>query len=134
MFLQHQKFHLFVKIQPIKQASVSSIFFTGHVFHLLFHLTGIDDLFSVKRELQQVIARWKHIGLALRLDHSQLKQIEKENRDLDDCMTEMLTLWLNKSYNIGKFGEPSWELLAKAVGDPAGGNNPALGKIKNPQR
>ena len=89
-------------------------------------------MFAVKSELQQVIAKWKHIGLALRLDHGQLKQIEKENRDLDDCLTEMLTLWLNKSYNVAKFGEPSWELLASAVCCTAGGNKRALAEeIKN---
>ena len=72
-------------------------------------------------------ARWKHIGLALRLDPSELKNIEKDNRDsVEDCLTEVLTLWLNKAYNTERFGEPSWELLARAVAHPAGGNNPAL--------
>ena len=71
-------------------------------------------------------ARWKHVGLALRLDPNQLGVIEKQNKYLEDCLIEMLTLWLNKNYNTKRFGEPSWELLAKAVGDPAGGNNPAL--------
>ena len=80
----------------------------------------------MKRELQPVTDRWKHIGLALRLDPSELKVIERENRDLEDCLTEALALWLRKAYNTERFGEPSWELLARAVGDPAGGNNPAL--------
>ena len=72
-------------------------------------------------------ARWKSIGLALRLNSGQLKKIEKDNRDsVEDCLTEVLTLWLNKAYNTERFGEPSWELLARAVAHPAGGNNPAL--------
>ena len=87
----------------------------------------IGDLFEVKGKLLPVTERWKHIGLALRLDPSELKKIERENRDnLEDCLTEVLTLWLNKAYVTEKFGEPSWELLARAVGHPAGGNNPAL--------
>ena len=74
-----------------------------------------------------MVARWKHIGLALRLNPSELKKIERENRDnLEDCLNEALTLWLNKAYNTERFGEPSWELLARAVAHPAGGNNPAL--------
>ena len=90
-------------------------------------IIDIDDLFDVKSELQPVAYRWKHIGEALRLDQGQLKKIEKENRDdLDDCLSEALSLWLNKSYNTEKFGEPTWELLAKAVGHRSGGNNPAL--------
>ena len=86
-----------------------------------------DDLLDVKRELLPVITRWKHIGLSVRLDPSELKRIERLNRgNLEDCLTEVLTLWLNKAYNTEIFGEPSWELLARAVADPAGGNNPVL--------
>ena len=76
--------------------------------------------------LGPVTARWKHIGLALRLNPSQLKKIEKENSDLEDCVTEMLTLWLNRNYNTERFGEPSWELLARGVGHRSGGNDSAL--------
>ena len=80
----------------------------------------------MKSELEPVVDRWNHIGLALRLNYSQLKKIERENRDLDDCLNEMLSLWLAKTYNTQKFGEPSWELLAAAVCHSSGGNNPAL--------
>ena len=81
----------------------------------------------MKSELAPVTARWKYIGLALRLDPSELKKIERENRDsLEDCLTEVLILWLNGNYNTERFGDPSWELLARAVADPAGGNNCAL--------
>ena len=95
--------------------------------YLLNHINaGIDDLFDVKRELLPVIPRWKQIGLALRLDRNHLKKIERENRDLEDCLTEALAMWLKKAYNTERFGEPSWELLARAVAHPSGGNNPAL--------
>ena len=72
--------------------------------------------------------RGKHIVLALRLDPSELKKlIMKDNRgNLEHCLTEVQTLWLKKGYNTERFGGPSWELLARAVGHPAGGNNPAL--------
>ena len=66
------------------------------------------------------------MGLALRLDPNQLDVIEKQNSDLEDSLTKVLTLWLNKNYNTKRFGEPSWELLAKAVAHRAGGSNPAL--------
>ena len=85
-----------------------------------------DDLFDVKTELLPVVAKWKDIGLALRLDPSQLDEIESNNRNSSDCLTRVLTLWLKKTYNTERFGEPSWELLARAVAHPAGGNNPAL--------
>ena len=81
----------------------------------------------VKKVLEPVTVRWKHVGLVLRLDPAQLDAVEeKKNRKLDDCLTEMLNLWLSKQYDTEQFGEPSWSLLAVAVGHPAGGNNTAL--------
>ena len=82
----------------------------------------------MKSELEPVIDRWKHIGLALRLDPDQVKRIEGENRRSEDCLTEVLTLWLKKNYNTERFGDPSWEMLVRAVGHRSGGNNPALAK------
>ena len=38
----------------------------------------------------------------------------------------MLTEWLKKNYNVKKFGEPTWQMLVKAVGNRAGGGNNAL--------
>ena len=77
-------------------------------------------------ELTPVTARWKQVGLALRLNPARLDVIQKENRELDICVSEALTLWLNKCYNTDKYGDPSWKLLAEAVGHSAGGNNRAL--------
>ena len=94
---------------------------------MLNHINAAtDDLFDVMSELLPVVARWKGIGLALRLDPSQLDEIESDNRNSNECLIRVLTLWLNKAYNTERFGEPSWKLLARAVAHPAGGNNPAL--------
>ena len=87
------------------------------------------DLFEVKSELCPVAARWKHIGLALRLDPAQLSKIESDHRTVDDCLTEVLHLWLKKAYNSERFGDPSWTLLARAVGHVAGGNDKALAEM-----
>ena len=76
--------------------------------------------------LEPITARWKHFGLALRLDPDKLDEIERDNRDSGDCLTKVLTLWLQRNYNTKRFGDPSWELLARAVRHPAGGNNSAL--------
>ena len=97
--------------------------------------TDISDLFEVKRELLPVTARWKHVGLALGLNPNTLDAIERENKDSENCLARMLTLWLKKNYNTERFGEPSWELLAKAVRDPAGGNDTEQAeKINNEYR
>ena len=86
----------------------------------------IDDLFDVNAELMPVAARWKNLGLALRLDSDTLDEIEANNKKVGDSLTEVLKLWLKKSYNTKKFGEPTWHRLAEAVGHPSGGNDPAL--------
>ena len=87
---------------------------------------GSDDLYEVKGEVVSVAARWKDLGLALRLEPDRLNVIEGENRRMDDCLTEVLSLWLKKMYDYERLGDPSWQLLARAVADPVGGNNPAL--------
>ena len=42
------------------------------------------------------------------------------------CLTDMLRLWLTQSYDVIKYGEPSWQMLENAVRVRAGGNNPAV--------
>ena len=69
---------------------------------------------------------WRNIGLALRLDDSQLGVIQRDNPDIYGRLTDMLRQWLNKTYDVERFGQPSWQMLAEAVRSPAGGNNPAL--------
>ena len=111
------------------EAHNSAFHIHGIMRFIYDEMSGVDNLFDVMVELEPVTERWKHIGLALRLDPSELKKIERENRDnLEDCLTEALTLWLKKAYNTERFGEPSWELLAKAVAHPSGGDNPVLAK------
>ena len=40
----------------------------------------------------------------------------------------MVTEWLKKNYDVERFGEPTWQWLVDAVGDPAGGAHMALAK------
>ena len=95
------------------------------VHSLLLH-SGTHDLLYVKKVLEPVTARWKNIGLALRLDPGELEDIETRHKKLDNCLTEVLCLWLSKKYDTENFEEPSWGLLADVVAYPAGGNNKAL--------
>ena len=83
-------------------------------------------MFAVKDKLLPVASKWKHIGLALGLSPSQLKTVQSD--DVLSCLTEMLELWLNKSYNVEKYGEPTWQMLREAVKHPAGGNSAACAK------
>ena len=89
---------------------------------------GYDDLFDVMVELTSVTARWKQIGLTLRLDPTKLDVIYTDNKNAEDCLCEVLSLWLKGVYNTKKYGEPSWKMLVEAVRHPIGGKNPALAK------
>ena len=85
-----------------------------------------DDLFDVKRELKQVSANWRSIGIALRLNHNTLEGIQATNSS--DPLTSVVTEWLKRNYNVKKFGEPTWQWLVQTVGDPAGGANRSLAR------
>ena len=93
--------------------------------HLLL-FTDIENLFDINTELVPVAGKWRNIGLALRLNDSQLGIIQDNHSDVTTRLTDMLRQWLNKTYDVERFGQPSWQMLAEAVRSPAGGNNPAL--------
>ena len=89
--------------------------------------SDLDDLFDVQKELIPVSAKWRSVGIALRLKPNVLDGIEtRYSGDPPACLTSTVTEWLNKNYNVKRFGEPTWQALVKAVGDPAGGANMAL--------
>ena len=97
----------------------------------MFHPThsDLDDLFDVQRELNPVSAKWRSIGVALRLKPDVLDGIVTwYNSDPIACLTSAVTEWLKRNYNVERFGEPTWQILVKAVGDPAGGANMALAR------
>ena len=71
-------------------------------------------------------SRWESLGLALRLRHAEITMIEKNRANVQGCLKDVLTKWLQKAYNITRFGDPSWNLLLEAVAHSAGGNDPAL--------
>ena len=79
-------------------------------------------------ELDEVTSKWRAMGLALRLKPSDLDTIEKHRSDPNDCLTDVLTKWLQQCYNTERFGVPSWKLLVDAVAHRRGGNNPALAR------
>ena len=95
---------------------------------LTTHL-DLDDLFDVQQELNPVSANWRNIGVALRLDPITLECIDARHRgDPPACLTSTVTKWLNRNYNVDRFGVPTWQWLVKAVGDPAGGANEAFAR------
>ena len=98
----------------------------SHKLLFLFTTDLRDDLYDVISELNLVSANWKNMGIALRLDPNILDGIAGNGGDPTACLTSVVTRWLKKNYNVERFGEPTWQWLVEAVGDPTGGANKAL--------
>ena len=87
----------------------------------------IEDLFEVQSELCHIEAKWRSLGLALRLHPGTLDTIETDCCSAaQSCLRQVVTLWLKREYDTKRFGAPSWQQLVTAVAHPAGGSNPAL--------
>ena len=95
--------------------------------HYCLSLIGEDDLLDVLEEMMPVVNSWKAIGRGLRIDSGHLEMIQKDNPgDSKECLSEMLTCWLKRNYNVERFGEPTWRAVVKVVARPAAGDNCAL--------
>ena len=88
--------------------------------------TGEDDLADTIRELTDVAAKWRSIGVLLGIRDSQLEAILLQGDSPLDCLRRMLASWLRKNYSVKRFGEPIWAKLVEAVNHSAGGGNPHL--------
>ena len=91
-----------------------------------FHLTtttGDNDLPDIFREVTEVAASWRNIGIQLGIPDSQLGTIQLQGNNPLDCLRQTLATWLRRNYNVDRFGKPTWVKLVKAVDDPAGGGN-----------
>ena len=87
----------------------------------------LDDLFDVQSELSPIASNWKSVGLALRIKPDVLENIEAaKTGNPTACLFSTLKEWLNRNYNVKRFGEPTWQRLVEAVSHPAGGANVAL--------
>ena len=99
----------------------------------VYHLTNVtklsssteeDDLYDVIKDLTPLAARWKDIGIALRLRSGELDKIDSDNPNR--CLSYVIENWLKRNYNVRKFGQPTWKWLVDIVADPAAGNDKAL--------
>eukprot|EP00731_Ephydatia_muelleri_P007182 Em0003g1430a len=111
------------RTMPLNQSCPSAVSISN------FTVLEEDDLLDVKEEVIDLASRWKDLGLALRVKCSTLDTISSKNHyNPEDCLRDTLQAWLQQQYDTTKFGQPSWQVLCKAVENRAGGKNPALAK------
>ena len=92
-----------------------------------------DDLSEVRSALLPIASRWKEVGIELKLKLADLDTIQATHRNSpEDCLTNAVSRWLRKGYNISKHGPPTWRKLVHAILVDAGARNPALAE-KLPQ-
>ena len=86
-----------------------------------------DDLADVMSEVVTGKAAYYALGRALRLPPGELNAVRVEhNSNLDMALDQVLLLWLQQKYKVGRFGPPTWKMLVEAVECRVGMNNPAL--------
>ena len=94
------------------------------------------------REAVSIQSRYYLFGIELGLPLREMEAIQKAFQlDIAQAFTTVLIRWLRHSYDVKRYGPPTWRRLVEAVDSPAGGNNHALAKtiaenhpVKEPAR
>ena len=75
--------------------------------HIIDSKPELEDVF---KKLFHLAHEWKSIGILLGMEHDLLKDIEKEEHEVDDCLSSMLSEWL-------KMANPptTWKNVVDAV-------------------
>ena len=92
---------------------------------------GEDDLIDVLEAVLPIKSLYFALGRSLRLKTADLKSIQEaypSESDVEQALSDTLELWLQQKYNAGRFGPPTWRMLAEAVNREGGGNNHELAK------
>ena len=100
--------------------------------------TDEDDLIDVLEEIISVKLAYFSLGQSLRLKTNDLRRIRQEypnDSDANLALSEVLVLWLQRKYNVGRFGPPTWRMLVEAVHRKVGADDDDLAKqiaLKHP--
>jgi len=83
--------------------------------NLLPLLTGEDDLTDVLNQVESIAADWNWFGTKLGITPATIRSIQSDAQDVKKCLLALLIAWLQKNYDYGRHGKPSWRKLAEAV-------------------
>ena len=91
---------------------------------------GVDDLLRIMREVTSRRSSYYALGRGLGLPVSDLESIRRqyESIDLDQALNEVLLKWLRQHHNTEDLGNPTWQMLVRAIADPGGLNDCALAR------
>ena len=78
-------------------------------------------------EIIKIADSWQKILIFLHLPSLMKSSIAAAHpTDPTACLRTVIVLWLQRQYDVGQYGPPSWRALVEAVADPAGGNDTDL--------
>ena len=102
----------------------------GIILLLVWYSTqGLEDEQAVREELMTLAEKFDYIGITLGLSSGDVEVTRRECvGDTKRGLGQVIRTWLKQSYNVARFGLPSWRSLVDAVDSPAGGSNHALAK------
>ena len=89
-----------------------------------------DNLSDVIEEVITIKSLYYELGRSLRLKISELDRVRDKSSSNGDekALQDVLLLWLNRNFNVEKFGPPTWRMLVEAVDKKTGGDNHELAK------
>ena len=104
----------------------------------LFLIIAEDDVYDVNDEVCSMAGSWRKLAAGLKIRRCLLPVISSKcSNDPDECLLAILEEWLKESYDVKKYGHPSWRSLVKAIYSSSGGANAALAQTiaeKHPGR
>ena len=65
--------------------------------------------------IKSLNAQWRDIGIALGIGADKLDEIEGNNSRTANCLSSVLTAWINQNYDTTKYKLPSWRTLCTAL-------------------
>ena len=85
-----------------------------------------------------MVGNWRRLATGLRIPLKLVALVSSKHlNDPEQCLLELLGGWLKESYDVKRYGHPSWRALVRAVASSPGGGNPALAQTiaaKHPGR
>ena len=62
----------------------------------------------------------------MRIKVDDLEAVKADKPSPEEGLRAVLMLFLRKTYNVKRFGEPTWRRLVQVIQDSSGGADPAL--------
>ena len=72
--------------------------------------------------MEGVADRWDSVGIFLGIPYLVIEGCREEHT-MEERMRAMVEAWVNRRYDVEKFGQPSWRKLVEAVAHKSGGSH-----------